>query len=182
MSFVGFLEEFVDRKISEIQQGMICKIDKFDKKKMKADVKPLYKETNEIDEEVDLPVIPDIPVMFIKCGDYYIRPDYKKDDLVWVGFATYDIEDALCEDEKSLSKKMNNLENACVLGGIAKTDWQNPDNFDNDGLLIGHKDGTMYINLTDSNIDIKCSKFSIDADNIEFKGNFKVNDTGLEIN
>lgn len=167
MSFSQLLEDLFEDRSSYIKQGCIGKIDKFDAELMRADVELLGKSVNDLDEEVDLPLLPDIPVSFINAGGFMIRPEYQKGDLVWIVFATHDIEDMLDEQKKALSKKKNGLENACVIGGVAKTNWIAPTLFkQKKGLLICEKDGEMYVHFDKSKITAKCS--------IEWDGDFEL--------
>jgi len=141
MSFTEYIEDVIDLKMSEVQLGMIGKIEKFDASKMRADVKPLLKIKNALEEEIELPILIDLPVLFHTGGGFFIKPNYSNGDLVWIGFATHDIEDALNNYSRSASAKMFELHNACVLGGIKKNNAVMPDLLTEDGLTIGHEDG-----------------------------------------
>jgi hypothetical protein len=142
MSWTRFLEKYVDMKLSQIQVGLICKIDKFDMTKFRADVQPLLKYKNAYDEETTYPIIPDIPVLVYKQGDYFIKPNYVRGDLVWVGFSTFDIENALREYTRAQSEKKFELHNACVLGAIAKENYSATSAMQESGFVFGKNTGT----------------------------------------
>src|SRR5690606_24826188 len=95
VSHSQLLNDFFDSKAREIQLGLVGKIKKFDKAKMRADVQPLLKSKNALGQETDYPVLSDVPVLHIFGGGFYIRPVYEVDDLVWIGFSTFDIDQAL---------------------------------------------------------------------------------------
>ncbi len=145
MSFTELLNKFVDLKTTDIQLGMVCQIESFDDSGMRADVKPLLKIENDLGETKDFPILADIPVMFYNGDPFAIKPAYTKGDMVWVGFATHDIENALQEYSRTASKKTFEMHNACVLGAIVKDDFS----FDNvymirkesDHIALGKKDG-----------------------------------------
>jgi hypothetical protein len=147
MSFTEFLENIIDQKTSEIQLGMVCQIEKFNADTMRADVKPLLKLENELTQTADFPIITEIPVLFYHGDNFAIKPSYVKGDLVWVGFSTHDIEDALKEYSRIASKKTFEMHNACVLGGIVKDDFSFGSLYmirkESDHIAIGIKDGAV---------------------------------------
>lgn len=143
MSYANFIREHWESLAKSIQLGLVCKIKKYDKQKMRANVEPVIQRKNELDETVDYPILVDVPVAFLYSGGYYIRPDYQTDDLVWVTFSTFDTEYALKEEKRPESETIFNMENACVQNGITKKDFSDVSDFSNSGLLIGHKDGLM---------------------------------------
>jgi len=143
MSFSEYIEDFVDDKLKDIHIGMIGKIEKFDGEKMRAAVKPLMKFKNKLEETTDYPILIDVPVNFLYAGGFYIRPPYEAGDLVWIGFSTFGIDGALKEETREEDETAFNMENACIMGSVAKTDFSDVSDFSEDGLLIGHKNGTM---------------------------------------
>jgi len=147
MNFTELLDKFVSQKTSDIQLGLVGKIQKFDADTMRADVKPLLKIENELEETEDFPVLTDIPVLFYHGNEFAIKPTYVKDDLVWVGFSTHDIEYALKEYTRIASKKTFELHNACVLGGIVKDNYSFSNIYmirkESDHIAIGLKDGAV---------------------------------------
>jgi len=153
--FTEFIEKAIDEQIGEIQLGMIGKIEKFDKSLMRADVQPLMKlKDNENDLEVELPILSDLPVLFERSGGFVIRPIYENGDLVWIGFATHDIENALKEYSRLASEKKFELQNACIMGGITKDNFisDNPILFEKDGLIIGHEKSGISLRITEAGI------------------------------
>jgi len=141
MSFANFLEDFWNDRAGQIQLGLPGKITKVDKKKMRADVKPLFKLKNALDEESDFPILVDLPILFVYSNGFYIRPDYAIDDHVWIGFSTHDIENALNDETRAASDTLFSQENACIISGFMNNKTTES-NFSKDGLLIG-KEGSL---------------------------------------
>jgi len=173
MSFTAFLRKLVEDRTEEIQQGMVCKIESFDKSTMRADVQPLLTFEDPVTRaQKDLPKLPDVPVQFLYAGGFYIRPQYSAGDLVWVTFATHDVDEALDELKRPISPKTFGIENAMVVGGLAPNKWTPPAEFGSeDGLLIGEEGGAAYIKFGTSDITFKAGtlEVKIDASGIEVK-------------
>jgi len=150
MSFSQYIEDVIDLNMSEIQLGMIAKIETFDSSKMRANVQPLLKIKNALEEEIDLPILVNVPVIFQTGGGFFIKPNYSNGDLVWLGFSTHDIEDALNNYTRPASEKMFELHNAVVLGGIKLNNVTMPDLLTKEGLTLGHEDGYGIICREDS--------------------------------
>ncbi|MBN2157929.1 MAG: hypothetical protein JW807_00935 [Spirochaetes bacterium] len=165
-ALVKFISQCIDKSRRETIVGCIGRIEKHDTQTMRADVKPLlkYMATGETVAK-EFQVLPDIPVQFLWAGGYYIRPKYQNGDLVWVTFATHEIQRGLKGSPDSISGRLFSLENASVAHGISKTNWSPPAEFSKDGLLIGHKDGNFYFHIQDDQVKIK--------GNVEIDGSLK---------
>ena len=133
MTFPKYLDDHFYDRASQIQQTLIGKIDKFDNQKMRADVKPMLKLKNKLNEEYELPILVDIPVCFFNSGGYYIRPDYKRNDFVLVGFSSNDIEDSLNEEIRFPGDSLFNINDAFVISGLATNKFSSPQNFSKSG-------------------------------------------------
>jgi hypothetical protein len=153
---------------ANVKQGMICKIKSFDKEKMRADVLPLLQTA----EDVELGVIGDVAVGFLKAGGFYIRPEYQAGDMVWITFSSYDIDDARGGLSRT-AKVTFTLDNAMVVCGIAKDDWTPPGNFSESGLLIGNEDDSLFLNLSGSDITAKCNSLTWEG-NMDLTGDVTI--------
>jgi len=168
-ALVKYTAGFIDKFRKEMIIGCIGRIESHNTQTMRADVKPLLTYTVSGEKtEHDFKVLPDIPVLFLYAGGFYIRPKYKKGDLVWVTFATHEIRQGLKGRSDSTGGRLFSMENAAVEHGIAKTGWRAPTQFTDDGLLIGHENGNMYFQLTDNKVKVK-GDFEIDGD-LKIKG------------
>jgi len=151
--FTDTIEGAIDDKLLEVYQGFPGKIEQFDKKQMRADVIPFLKTEND-EGEFAYPVIPDVPVNFIFAGGFYIRPEYKNGDFVWLSWATYDYDDALEELIRVETEKRFNMGSLAVISGIATNKFKPPSHFDDEGLLLGHIDGNNKIQLLKDKINV----------------------------
>ncbi len=156
----SLLKDSFNSFVKQIQIGLPCKITKFDKEKMRADVQPYLKQSYTDDTgvttETQYPIIPDVPVMFILSGNYYIRPEYKPNDMVWVGFSSRNIDTSLDEYSRAETEALFSMENACVLGSIVSNKFTPPAEFSTEeGLIIGEKNGNSYIVFEADNVTFK---------------------------
>jgi len=168
--FTNFLKKLVDDKAEDIQQGMIAEILSFDKEKFRADIQPQLT-VGESGSEL-IAAIPDVPVQALYAGGYYIRPEYKPGDLVWVAFATHDTDAALDGNVRPASPKTFGLENAVVIGGVLPSSFTPPPEFGSEsGLLIGEESGNAFMKFGASDITFKLGtlEVKIDASGIEVK-------------
>lgn len=162
----GLIKDYVEKALRGILIGCVASIDKHDLTTMRADVKPLIMFTPAGQTaQSDYAIIPDIPVLFIWAGGYYIRPEYKRGDLVWVTFATYDISPSLSGRNADGDGVVFPRESAAVVQGIAKRGWTAPSDISLPGLLLGHKDGAVLMHITDAAVKI--------TGNVEITGDVK---------
>jgi len=155
-AFAKLFDDFFNARSRELLTGCIGTIERHDIATMRADVKPLLKYLADGTTQVkDYQIIPNIPVLFLYAGGYYIRPEYKRGDLVWVTFATHEIERPLAGVPGNTDGRLFSRENAAVVYGIARTGWSVPGDFSKPGLLIGHEGGGMYAHLQQGKISIK---------------------------
>lgn len=161
---IELFNRFWDKRSRDIIIGCIGLIETFDNEKMRADVQPLLEYTaSGSSSSTKFAVIGDIPVQFLFSGGYYIRPDYVKGDLVWISYATFSIESALIKSFDNTSESIFSRENASVSHGIAAENWTAPGAFAKSGLLIGHRDGGVTLQITESDIIGKGTKISWDG-------------------
>jgi len=150
--FTDFLITLINRETEDIPQGMVCKIDSFDAQKMTADVIPLLQNKTKDGETIDIGKLQKIPVAFMYCGDYYIKPEYKKDNLVWVSFSSFDYSNALKGEKAPIDDVKFSLSYAIVTHGILKDGDSAPTN--KSGLVIGYQDSYIQLDENDININI----------------------------
>ena len=156
MGIGDYIRKIIDSKIEDISQGMICKVISFDGVNMKADVQPLLSIKHpQGGDPITFPSLPDLPVGYIKGAGNYIRPEYAAGDLVWVVFSSYDIEDALDEQERPISGRKFTFENAMVIAGILSNKETAPAEFSESGLLIGNESGNGFLKIEDGKFTMK---------------------------
>lgn len=158
--FADLLEAFLDKRLSNVFVGAIGRIEKFSSTLMTADVKVLLKEENILKSVgkakayKDFPVIPDCPVQFLYSGGFFIRPEYKRGDLVMLSFTNHSNEFAKKGLSYPKSENKFGLQNAIVIGGILRTGMVIPD-FTKTGLLIGNL--TELVRIATGKISLKTS-------------------------
>ena len=162
--FIDLFNKFWDKRSRDVVIGCIGRIESFDKTKMRADVQPLLEYTSAGSAgTTKFSVIGDVPVQFLYSGGFYIRPHYEAGDLVWVTYSTFGIESGLNNTFDDVSVGAFSRENASVTSGIARENWTAPKSFNDDGLLIGCKDG-ITLQITQNDIVGKGNKISWDGD------------------
>lgn len=180
---VETIDRMIDKKLLPVHCNILCKIVSFEKDKMRADVQPQIQAVNADGTFSDFGIIPGIPVQFIISGDYYIRPDYKKDDLVNVSFYKYQIDDIL-DGAKGIDNLMEySMEAASVTGGVVSNSFTAPDNFAIDGLLIGALDDSTFININTDGLTINTTKkVTLKATGgVEITGAVNINNGNFEV-
>lgn len=153
MSLAELIDKAIDSKIKQIPQTLVCKIETFDKEKLRAKVQPLYNSVFN-GQEIPYPVLSNIPVLCPVLGnDVSIRPDYKKGDLVLVVCSTFNFDQQMRGQVSAESEGMFGKENAVLIGGLAKTGWTNPEKYSEDGIIINYKD-LFAITINDQGITV----------------------------
>lgn len=156
--FEKFLVELIDRKLEKVELAFIAKIITFDKKNMTATIRPQLKATT---EETGLKLdsntidIQDVSCEFIFAGAAYIRPEYKKNDLVKVSCYASSIQQPI-ESDKRTDMLFNRfqLSYCTVTSGIKPDKLLPPASFDAEsGLLIGL--GTKFIVFESTKIRVE---------------------------
>ncbi|RHX89843.1 hypothetical protein DLM75_12875 [Leptospira stimsonii] len=145
----------IKKSLSQVQVGLPGTIETFNSSKMTANVKLLLKQKDGQGEEIDFPVLSNIRVGTLWAGDFFIKPDYKRGDKVWVSFSTHDTSNAVRGISSVASESLFDLQSAFVQSGF-KGELDAPaltSNFS--GLLIGHKQGKSLIQLDDDIIKIR---------------------------
>lgn len=146
--FEKFLVELINKELQKVEVAFIAKIILFDKVQMLATIRPQLKAITEetgIKIDSDTIDIHDVPCEFIFAGNAYIRPEYKKDDLVKVSCYASSIQQPI-ESGKRTDILFNRFQlNYCtVTAGIKPDKFTLPASFGvESGLLIGL--GTKFI-------------------------------------
>ncbi|ASP42608.1 hypothetical protein AMR47_16885 [Leptospira interrogans] len=145
----------IQNNVSKIQIGLPGIIESFQPQDMTANVRIPLKMEDVSGQEWSFPVLSGIRVGTYWAGDFYIKPDYKRGDKVWISFTTHDISDAIRGIESVASDSLFDLQSACVISGYkGKADI--PATTSNlPGLIIAHKEGKSLIQLDGDRIKIQ---------------------------
>jgi len=158
--------KFFDGILGEVAQGihtcMLGKVNKFDHKKMKAEVIPLHKRRLANGQAIEYPLLLEVPVAFFYANGFFIRPPYQKGDLVVVVFADSEIDKILMSGGKESpnSERRHALTDAIVVGGWQKFTEELPISDSNvDDMVISNKDTSFSIIIQkDGAIELKSKK------------------------
>ena len=158
MGWAKTLVDAIFRHTEKIEEGFIAEIVTFNKKTMRAEIKPLLEYTTEArgksnKRTIETPNIPNVPCDIHYAGGFFIRPDYKKGDLVDCALKASNISKPL--DSGIRADTGNNrysLSYCTVTNGVIPKNFTFPTAWDNeDGLLIG-KDDSLLIQILDGTI------------------------------
>ncbi|MBM9576960.1 hypothetical protein JWG45_07315 [Leptospira sp. 201903070] len=145
----------IQNNLSKVQVGLPGIIESFNPREMTANVKIPFKKKDGAGEERPFPVLSGIRVGTLWAGDFFIKPEYKRGDKVWVSFSTHDISGAIRGADSLASDSLFDLQSACVVTGF-KGNGDTPALAANQpGLLIGHKEGKSLIQLNGDTIKIQ---------------------------
>lgn len=168
-----FFQRLLNDRLEGILIGAVCRIEKFDATRMVADVLPMIRQEVPGGKIVDLPMLVNIRVGSQGAGDYIVRPPYKKGELVWVSFATYDIYPGLKGKKADAEGGLFSLQNACVICSVEKTGTILPISISSkEGLLFAHKDGGAIQQVLSDQVIFHFgdSQTKINADGIKTTG------------
>ena len=164
------VKKMLDKAIKEIHTSLPAKIVSIDKQSLKADVKPLIK-VKHGDEDVELPIIQEVPVCTIKAGGFIIKPPYQEGDIVLLLFSERCIDDFIYTGENTTTeaKRRHSLEDAVIIGGlntftsgdelpdeesenlvIGKNDYSSKITIKEDGDIVIEADSNIYLNDSES--------------------------------
>lgn len=156
--FDGLLGGYTDHN----HNCMLAKVQKFDHKKMKAEVVPLvkYRSKNGIVENRK-PLV-EVPVSFMYANGFYIRPPLVPGDLVVLMVSDEDIDNVLLsgKEEEPNTDRKNDLSDAIVIGCWQKFTEELPilDSNAKD-LVISNKNRTFSIIIKENgSIEVKSEK------------------------
>lgn len=158
--------KFFDGILGEMAQGihtcMLGQINKFDHKKMKAEVIPLHKRRLSNGQTIEYPLLLEVPVAFFYANGFFIRPPYKKGDTVIVVFAESDIDRILLSASKEDpgTNRRHSLQDAIVIGSWLNYSDELPiGDEDTNNMVIGHANSDVCIRITSAGeVHIKGSK------------------------
>lgn len=129
-----FFEGLKSHLSEQTNSAMVCRVERFDARLMKADVLPLIKSG-----DGDKPsMLVGVPVSLFRAGGFIIRPPYKKGDIVLVAFVDRDMDNFLLSGKQSMpsTKRTHSLDDAVVIGSVVPFTDTLPSNHSND-LVIG---------------------------------------------
>ncbi|TGL06503.1 hypothetical protein EHQ43_08820 [Leptospira bouyouniensis] len=124
-------------------------VQSFNKQEATVSIKLLLKKKEGF-KFLPFPVLSDIPVNIYYSGGFFMKPEYKSGDIVWVNFATHSIQNAMLGQSDETSESAFNIHDAFVVGAYKTKKNIKPKLLQllgKDGIVLGHEDGDSYINI-----------------------------------
>lgn len=88
----SILNSVIDRRLSDCHVCLPAKVTKYNHSTQKANVQPLIKEKYSDGDQLDLPIITDVPICQLNANNCFIYIPIKVDDLVMLHFSDYSID------------------------------------------------------------------------------------------
>ncbi len=160
------LDDYFEDRISQIMIGCIGQIESFDSSKMTGTVSPLLRDNT----QKNFSPVPNVKALYLYVNGFYIKPDYKKEDLVWLSFSTFDIDRSLRGERSDVTGKIFSIENCVIVSSLNQTNQALPDSFQEDGLLMGK--GKNYLQVKEDSFVFRFGdqKTIIDSSGIQTEG------------
>jgi hypothetical protein len=169
--FEEFIRDLIEASLEKIEMSFPAEIISFDKINMEATIRPLlFTKTRVNADKVVTRPLPDmktVPVEFIHCGTAYIRPDYKKGDLVSVRCYGSSVSQPREGQRSNTGLNRFQLSYCSVSSGLPPKNFTAPAAFSKPGLVIG--DGAISIAF-DSTAVLVDGDLEVDG-NISVTGN-----------
>ncbi len=145
-SLQTLLKTAFDHEISNIHTALPGQITKYNSKLQKAEVMPNIQKKYYNGKVIDMPVITNVPIVFPRSSEAFIKFPLKKDDGVLLIFSERALERWLSLGgivEPGSNRKFD-ISDCIAIPGLYS--FANPIPDDSDNLVIKYKDGTFVIN------------------------------------
>lgn len=149
----------VSSRLRDVNVALPGKINSYDPSEQKADIKPLLKritqttDGNELEEE--LPVIPNVPVIFPRGGDFFISMPVKQGDFCLLIFNSFPVDKykyGQGDDINPGDFSMHQLTDAVAIMGFSPFAQAIAD-ADPDNIVIGVQDGNQ-VHIAEDKIEL----------------------------
>lgn len=140
------LKTAFDHEISNIHTALPGHIIKYDGKLQKAEVMPNIQKKYYNGKVTDMPIITNVPIVFPRSSEAFIKFPLKKDDGVLLIFSERALERWLSVGgivQPGANRKFD-ISDCIAIPGLYS--FANPIPDDSDNLIIKYKDGTFVIN------------------------------------
>lgn len=159
------INKMVRNALSEVHTAIPAKIQKYDYKTHKAEVKPVIRRKLASGEILEIPVITGVPVMFQRSDNFIMHYPIKQGDYVLLIFAERSLDNWLSDGVENAPDDIRrfHISDAIAIPGIApfKDSSQSEDNTN---FQLKFKNSSLKITpLGETTIDNGKSKIKIDA-------------------
>jgi hypothetical protein len=146
MNLNDITRKLIDDAISDLHTALPAKINKYDAQKMRAEITLLNKKDLE-GELVKIPPILEVPVGFIKAGNFIIRPPFQKGDAVVVAFSERAIDKLLIsgDPENPKYKRKHSIDDAIIVNSLQLESESDLNSSYTNDLLIENREADSRI-------------------------------------
>jgi|JI10StandDraft_1071094.scaffolds.fasta_scaffold628615_1 hypothetical protein len=123
ISFAQLLKQAIDNHLLDVHTALIGRIEKYDASTQLADIQPVLKRAIKTGDgtikQEQLPLLVDVPILFLRAGEFFISLPVEVGDYVQVIFNEAAIDDFLSESSSSIdSARRFTLQGAVGVPGI----------------------------------------------------------------
>lgn len=138
--------KMINDAVNDIHTSLPAKINKYDAKKMRAEITLLNKQDLE-GNLVEIPPVLEVPVGFMKAGQFIIRQPYQKGDVVVVVFSEKAIDKLLISGnpENPKYKRKHSLDDAIIVNSLQLESESDLNSSYTSDLLIENQDADSRI-------------------------------------
>lgn len=182
------LSELIKRTIiqtmRQLRVSMPCEVVKYNSKRQMVDVRIVQPEIDLAGNNIPMPVITNIPVSFVRCGNSHITHPINKGDTGFVVFADRDISSWVETNNRSVvdSARTHSMQDSYFVPGIiGGGNNANPNDVEikyNNTTIHLRKNGDVDINTpskvnvnASSEVNVTTEKLTVNAPNSYFNGN-----------
>ena len=185
---VDNLSELIKRTIiqtmRQLRVSMPCEVVRYNSKRQMVDVRIVQPEIDLAGNNIPMPVITNIPVSFVRCGNSHITHPINKGDTGFIVFADRDISSWVETNNKSVvdSARTHSMQDSYFIPGIVGGGTNaNPNDVEikyNNSTIHLRKNGDVDINTpskvnvnASSEVNVTTNKLTVNAPNSYFNGN-----------
>lgn len=185
---VDNLSELIKRTIiqtmRQLRVSMPCEVVRYNSKRQMVDVRIVQPEIDLAGNNIPMPVITNIPVSFVRCGNSHITHPINKGDTGFIIFADRDISSWVETNNTSVvdSARTHSMQDSYFIPGIAGGGKNaNPNDVEikyNNTTIHLRKNGDVDINTpskvninASSEVNVTTNKLTVNAPNSYFNGN-----------
>ena len=182
------LSELIKRTIiqtmRQLRVSMPCEVVRYNSKRQMVDVRIVQPEIDLAGNNIPMPVITNIPVSFVRCGNSHITHPINKGDTGFIIFADRDISSWVETNNKSVvdSARTHSMQDSYFIPGIVGGGKNaNPNDVEikyNNSTIHLRKNGDVDINTStkvninaSSEVNVTTNKLTVNAPNSYFNGN-----------
>ena len=185
---VDNLSELIKRTIiqtmRQLRVSMPCEVVRYNSKRQMVDVRIVQPEIDLAGNNIPMPVITNIPVSFVRCGNSHITHPINKGDTGFIIFADRDISSWVETNNTSVvdSARTHSMQDSYFIPGIVGGGKNaNPNDVEikyNNTTIHLRKNGDVDINTpskvninASSEVNVTTNKLTVNAPNSYFNGN-----------